>query len=365
MSENARRARRKSNVVTLADIAAHAGVSTASVSRAMNSPDKVSDATRARVLKTVAELNWVPSGAAKALATRQTRTIGAITATLGHANVATELESLQRRLMDAGYVLLLACSGLDEANEIEQAKRLLERGVDALVLHHSSAHGKEIWNLVESLKVPTIVTRAAEPIDGYTTIGYDGYAAFQRLTSHLIDLGHRRFGLMMIASPQIEHRHTLEPDARVRKAHAGVVETLDEAGLSIAPDHITNTYFSIGKGRACFRKIMSAQERPTALVCMNDQLAIGAIFEAASMGIRVPQDVSIVGFDDIELAALVSPPLTTMRTPDWEMGEVTAECIVDMLQSRGPPVYRREVEPEFVLRGSTGPPPLMRETQDR
>ena len=231
MNENARRAGRKGSVVTLADIAAHAGVSTASVSRAMNYPDKVSDATRARVLKTVAKLNWVPSGAAKALATRQTRTIGAITATLGHANVAAELESLQRRLMDAGYVLLLACSGLDEANEIEQAKRLLERGVDALVLHHSSAHGKEIWNLVESLGVPTIVTRAAEPIAGYTTIGYDGHAAFRRLTSHLIDLGHRRFGLMMIASPQIERRHTLEPDARVRKAHAGVVETLDAAGL--------------------------------------------------------------------------------------------------------------------------------------
>ena len=357
MSGNAHRPRRKSNVVTLADIAAHAGVSTASVSRTMNSPDKVSDATRARVLKTVAELNWVPSGAAKALATRRTRTIGAITATLGHANVATELEALQRRLMDAGYVLLLACSGLDETNEIEQAKRLLERGVDALVLHHSSAHGKEIWNLVESVGVPTIVTRAVEPIEGYTTIGYDGYAAFRRLTRHLLELGHRRFGLMMIASPQVEHLHTLKPDARVRKAHAGVVEALDEVGLSISPDHITNTYFSIGKGRSCFRKIMSAPTRPTALVCMNDQLAIGAIFEAASMGIRIPGDLSIVGFDDIELAALVDPPLTTMRTPDWEMGEVTAECVVDTLQSRGPPVYRREVEPEFVLRRSTGPPP--------
>jgi len=74
------------------------------------------------------------------------------------------------------------------------------------------------------------------------------------------------------------------------------------------------------------------------------------------MGIEVPRDVSIVGFDDIELSALMNPPLTTMRTPDWEMGEVTAECVVDILQSRGPPVYRREVEPELVLRRSTGPP---------
>ena len=357
MSGNSRRAKRKGNVVTLADIAAQAGVSTASVSRAMNAPDKVSDATRSRVLQTVAELNWVPSGAAKALASRRTRTVGAITATLGHANLAAELEALQRRLMDAGYVLLLACSGLDERNEIEQAKRLLERGVDALVLHHSSAHGKEVWELVEALKVPTIVTRASEAIQGHTTVGYDGYKAFRRLTQHLLDLGHRRFGLMMIASPQVERRGTLDPDPRVRSAHAGVIDALGEAGVGIASKHLTNTYFSIGKGRAGFRKIMSSEPRPTALVCMNDQLAVGAIFEAAAMGLRVPQDVSVVGFDDIELSALVSPPLTTMRTPDWEMGEVTAECVVDLLSARGPSVYRRELEPELVLRGSTGPPP--------
>ena len=357
MNGNTRRARRKGNVVTLADIAAQAGVSTASVSRAMNSPDKVSDATRTRVLQTVAELNWVPSGAAKALATRQTRTIGAITATLGNANVAAELEALQRRLMDAGYVLLLACSGLNESNEIEQAKRLLERGVDALVLHHSSAHGREIWALVESLKVPTIVTRASEAVQGHTTVGYDGRKAFRRLTQHLIDLGHKRFGLMMIASPQVERRGTLDPDPRVGSAYAGVIEALHEVGLVIAPGHRTNTYFSIGKGRANFRKIMSTQPRPTALVCMNDQLAVGALFEAAAMGLRVPQDVSVVGFDDMELSALVTPPLTTMRTPDWEMGEVTAECVVDILSSRAPPVYRRELNLEFVLRSSTGPPP--------
>ncbi len=357
MSGQTRKARRKGNVLTLADIAAQAGVSTASVSRAMNAPDKVSDATRNRVLQTVAELKWVPSGAARALASRRTHTIGAITATLGNANVATELEALQRRLMDAGYVLLLACSGLDESNEIEQAKRLLERGVDALVLHHSSAHGKDVWALVEALQVPTIVTRASEAIDGYTTVGYDGYKAFKRLTQHLIDLGHRRFGLMMIASPQVERRGTLNPDPRVRGAHAGVIDTLREAGIAIASRHLTNTYFSIGKGRAGFRKIMSTEPRPTALVCMNDQLAVGGIFEAAAMGLRVPQDVSIVGFDNIELSALVTPPLTTMRTPDWEMGEVTAECVVDILSARGPSVYRRELSPEFVLRGSTGPPP--------
>ena len=139
-------------------------------------------------------------------------------------------------------------------------------------------------------------------------------------------------------------------------AYAGVVETLAEADLEIVPEHTTNTYFSISKGRACFRKIMSTSSPPTALICMDDYLAVGSIFEAKAMGIRVPNDVSIVGFDDIELAQLVTPPLTTMRTPDRDMGVATADCVLDILEGRAPTAYRRELEVEFLLRGSTAAP---------
>lgn len=352
-----RKSRKQGNSVRLADIAKRAGVSTATVSRALNNPEKVSPAVRDRVLQTVQELNWVPHGAAKALATRKTRTVGAITDTLGNANVAAELEALQEHLMAAGYVLLLACSGLDERKELEQVRKMIERGIDALVLHHSESHSPALWKLLEVQQVPAIITRASVEVSGYTTVGYSGYAGFRELTSHLLNLGHERFGLMMITSPQNEQTHSLQPDKRVSGAYAGVVETLGEAGLKVAPEHMTNTYFSIGKGRSCFRKIMSTSAPPTALVCMDDYLAIGAIFEAKAMGIKVPEDVSIVGFDDIELAQLVSPPLTTIRTPDRDMGIATADCVLDILERRAPSAYRRELEVEFLLRGSTAAPP--------
>lgn len=352
-----RRKRKRRDSVRLADIAQRAGVSTATVSRTLNHPDKVSPAVRERVLQTVRELNWVPHGAARALATHRTRTVGAITVTLGNANVAEELEALQQHLTGAGYVLLLACSGLDDRNELEQARKMIERGVDALILHHSEHHKPELWKLLEVQKVPAIITRASAEVPGYTTVGYSGHAAFRELTSHLLNLGHERFGLMMITSPQNERTHTLKPDERVHGAYAGVVETLARAGLKIHPEHMTNTYFGIHKGQACFRKIMSTSSPPTALICMNDYLAIGSIFEAREMGIEVPGDVSIVGFDDIELASLISPPLTTIRTPDRSMGEATAECVLDILQGRAPSAYRRELEVEFLLRESTAPPP--------
>lgn len=353
---NARRNRRQGTSVRLADIAERAGVSTATVSRALNTPEKVTPAVRERVLQTVEELNWVPHGAAKALATHKTRTIGAITDTLGNANVAAELEALQQHLMAAGYVLLIACSGLDERKELEQVRKMIERGIDALVLHHAESHSPALWKLLEVQQVPAIITRAAVEVPGYTTVGYSAYTAFRELTSHLLKLGHERFGLMMITSPQNEQAHTLEPDKRVGGAYAGVIDTLGEAGVEIAPEHMTNTYFSIGKGRACFRKIMSTSQPPTALICMDDYLAIGSIFEAHAMGVGVPDHVSIVGFDDIELAQLVSPPLTTIRTPDRDMGIATAECVLDMLDQRAPAAYRRELGVEFLLRGSTAPP---------
>jgi LacI family transcriptional regulator len=352
-----RRNRRQATSVRLADIAEQAGVSTATVSRALNQPEKVTPAVRERVLQTIQELNWVPHGAAKALATHKTRTIGAITDTLGNANIAAELEALQEHLMAAGYVLLLACSGLDERKELEQVRKMIERGIDALVLHHSASHSPALWKLLEVQRVPAIITRAAEDVPGYTTVGYSAYTAFRELTTHLLKLGHRRFGLMMITSPQNEQAHTLDPDKRVSGAYAGVIDTLREAGLEVRPEHTTNTYFSIGKGRDCFRKIMSTTPQPTALICMDDYLAVGSIFEAQAMGVRVPEDVSIVGFDDIELAQLVSPPLTTIRTPDREMGAATAECVLDMLEQRAPAAYRRELGFEFLLRGSTAPPP--------
>ncbi len=356
-ARKSRSRRRSPSGIRLADIAARAGVSTATVSRALNEPDKVSPDLRQRVLDTVDELNWVPHAAAKALASHRTRTIGVIMAgSLGHENMAHELEALQKHLAAAGYSVLLAFSELDDEQELAQTRVLLERGVDALVLH-SESHHEKLWRLLEVQKTPVVFTRTATGLPGYTTVGYDMYAAFAQLAQHLLDLEHEQFGMMLLTTPQQEQQQIPEPDLRVKPALAGVSDKLASRGLSIRTEHITSTWFSVDKGLECCRQIMAATPRPTALICMNDYMAIGAMLECQAMGLHVPNDISIVGFDDIEWAALCKPPLTTVRAPDAAMGQATAECILDAVAGVTAAPTRHELEVELVLRASTGPAP--------
>lgn len=349
--------RRRSSEIRLADIAERAGVSTATVSRALNQPDKVSSALRQRVMKTVEELHWVPHAAAKALASQRTKTIGVIMAgSLGHENLARELEAMQRQLAMAGYSLLLAFSELETGRELDQTRVMLERGVDALVLHGES-HDRRLWKLLQARQTPVVFTRTATDIDGFTTVGYDMFGAFRSVTEHLLKLGHERFGMMMITTPEREAGKSRKPDPRVQPAYDAVLETLNENGLSVRPNHMTNTYFGLDRGRECLRQIMQETPYPTALICMNDYMAIGAMLECQAMGLRVPEDISITGFDDIEWGANIEPSLTTVRAPDAEMGRVTADYVLGVLDDETAPARRHELDFELLIRESTGPAP--------
>ena len=221
----------------------------------------------------------------------------------------------------------------------------------------AKGHNPDVWEFLRSQDVPVIVNHSFTQMPGCLTVGYDAYAEFARLTTHLLDLGHTRFGMMMLTSPQLQAVGDRQPFERIRTKYQSIVDTLAAAGLSIPDEHITNTYFSLGAGRRCFRSIMAGPQRPTAIIGMNDQMAIGALIEAKRMGFDVPGDVSIVGCDDIELAAIVEPPLTTIRPPDDAMGTTTAECVLECIRDGVPASGWRELPAEFIVRGSTAPPP--------
>lgn len=350
-----RRNRKKKGDVKLADVARLAGVSPATVSRALNQADKVSPVTLKRIRKTITTLNWVPHAGARALASHSSRLIGVIVATLGNPNVAIGLQAIERRLAEAGYSLLIACDDLDPKKQLAHARIMLERGADALILH-GEGHKRDIWEFLSSQDVPVIVNHSFSTAPGCLSVGYDAYAEFSRLTSHLLDLGHRSFGLMMLTSPTLERKGDTRPMARIRTKYKGVVDTLAKHDIVIRDEHRTNTFFSLNAGRRCFRKIMSSASPPTALICMNDQMAIGAIIESREMGLSVPADVSIVGCDDIELAGLTEPPLTTIRPPDEAMGTMTAESVLECIARTRSCEGWRELAAEIVIRESTAPP---------
>jgi LacI family transcriptional regulator len=330
----------------LRDVARYVGVSTASVSRALNMPSLVSDELRERVLRAAQLLNWVPNGAAKALASQRSRTIGALIPTLGHQNFATFAEALQLELAKANFTLVLGVGSAPDLR-LQQTRKMVERGIECLVLV-GEAQPPALYELLRMQKVPYVITYAVAREPGNVSIGFDNYAASVRVTRHLLDLGHRKFAL--IAPPS-------DDNDRIQQRIAGIKDTLAHAGLGIRPSHFAEVESSrrIANGRAGLQQIWSDKDRPTALICTNDYLATGALIEAKARRVHVPRDLSIVGFDDVDLSAHLDPPLTTVRVPAREMGEEIAHYVIRLLDHQVANVPA-QLGADLVVRGTTAPP---------
>jgi LacI family transcriptional regulator len=339
-----RRARPSSRSVKVADVARLAGVSTGSVSRALNEPHKVSARVRSAVLKAVAELDWVPHGAGKALASLRTKTIGAIIPTLANPNLANTMNALQQRLMEAGYILLIGCSEYDPEQAFVQARKMVERGIDGLVLLGEN-YPEPLWALVTKQRIPYVVTYGFQRASRHPSVGFDNYRAFVRLTNYVLDLGHRR--IAMIA------QHPANND-RAAARLAGTLDTLRGKKIELLPGHLTEREWTLAEGRAGLRDILQAAPRPTAVICANDFLAVGAILESQALGLDVPRDLSIVGCDDAEISAHLSPGLTTLRVPTAEIGRLTADHLLGKVSGASP--VSVELDLELIVRASAAPP---------
>lgn len=336
---------------SLRQVAEIAGVSTATVSRVMNTPDLVSDALRQRVAAVVERLGWVPDGAARALATRRTGTIGAIFPTLTHGDFARGLEGLQAELTRLGFTLLLACSEYSPEQEYRQARKLVERGVDGIVLV-GSLHHPSLPALLARNHVPLVETFVFDPNRPGACVGPDNHRALFRLTRHLIGLGHRRIGV-------IAQDATANDRAGARLA--GIRDALAQHGLAVPPAHYAEGRWTIREGRTLFRRIAATDPPPTALICGNAYLAVGAMLESQAMGIAVPGAMSIVGYDDIELMAELPIPITTVRVAGDEVGRRAARHLIARLRGEAP-TEAAECEAELVLRASCAKPPTVPDT---
>jgi LacI family transcriptional regulator len=337
------------NPVRLSDVAQLAKVSPASVSRVFNDPELVSDDVRHRVLRAAEVLNWVPNGAAKALATLRTRTIGVLIPTLSHPNFAALIEGLQRQLGKAQYTLILACIEADPAMHLQQARKMVERGIDWMVLL-GEAQPPALIELLKSHKVPFLITYTSGRNSDYVCIGIDNYAAAAQVTQHLLDLGHTRFAMLV---------HRFESNDRIQQRMDGVRDTLASAGLAIRPQHVVRVDRRyMASAREGLRELMADERtRPTAVICSNDYVASGALVEAKALGIRVPDEVSVVGFDDLDASAHLDPPLTTVHIPAQEIGEAVARYILDSVKGVDAPEIPA-LKADLVVRRSTAEPPV-------
>ena len=332
---------------TLQDIATAAGVSTATVSRVLNRPDDVRPALREKVEAQIRSAGYVRHGAARALASAKSFTMGAVIPTLESAIFSTDVNAMQHRLDENGYTLLLAVTNYDPAHELRQVRQLIERGIDGMILVGYD-HLPETINLLERHQCPYVMTWNYREQASGPCVGFDNIAAMIELTNHLLDLGHRRFA--MIAG-------ITAGNDRARDRILGVRQALSARGLELPERLIIEKPYEVWEGRLGLRALLSdrSEDRPTAVVCGNDVLAIGAMLEAQQMGLSVPKDLSVVGFDDLPISESLIPPLTTIRIPSRRMGKCAAEYLLDYLA--GNTVAQQvELPTQLMVRRTTAAP---------
>jgi LacI family transcriptional regulator len=324
----------------LADIAARAGVSLATASRTLSQPGIVSPDTRSRVRAAVAELGgaWPGAGARAA----GDAGVAAVVPTLDNAIFSRCLQAMQSTLAEAGRHLLVASSDHHPDTEATVIRGLLARGVDGLVLV-GAQRPAEVWSLLEGAGVPVVLTWCADP--RFDAVVVDNHAAGRVAAEHLLGLGHTRLGVVCGAT---------RFNDRQRARLEGVREALAARGLDLPEWRVSEQEFTLAGGRGGCAALLSLAEPPTAIVCGIDQLAVGCLVEAQSRGLSVPGDLSVVGIDNLEMAAHLAPALTTVHIPTARIGSIAAQRVLERLAGEDAPRVT-DLPIELVVRRSSGP----------
>jgi LacI family transcriptional regulator len=326
--------------VTIAEVASRAGVSTATVSRVLSGAANALPATRDRVLAAVRDLDYRPSAVARALKRRETRTLGLLMTDIGNPFYPLVARAVEAAAHELGYGIVLANGGDDPEREISHLEMLLERRVDGIIVASSRVTRRHAERL-RSAPVPVVLVNAAAgpELTAVTTAHRRGA---KLAAAHLVALGHTRIGWLGVP--------TGHGASRLRRAGVRDALRAREAAVEVETDG------SVDAADAAVERLVRAGV--TGIVAYNDLGAIGALRGLRRIGVPVPSAVSVVGFDDIEMAAWTDPPLTTVRQPFEELGRWAVAHITAAVRSPTPPAHAL-LEPELVVRGSTAAPPLV------
>jgi len=342
--EKFRRTDRRRGAARIKEVARLAAVSTATVSRALTSPHRVSPATRARVLDAVAKVGYVPNPAARSLRSRKSHMVLVAVPDLSNIFFSQVLRGIEEELFAAGYGMIVG--DLNGSIDKEQHFAAFAAGgqVDGVMLlnGHLFRQSGEPGAAPADCGVPLVAL--CEAIEGadIPQIEVDNRAGACRMTEYLAELGHHAIGY--VCGPPT---NVLE-----KERFAGFREGLARAGRALDAAFVWPGDYKLDSGVAVARRIIASERRPTAVFCSSDEMAIGLVRGLASAGLRVPDDISVAGFDDIEFAEMAGPPLTTIRQPRRELGRNGAAALLELLRGRAPSP-RIRLETELIVRAST------------
>jgi DNA-binding LacI/PurR family transcriptional regulator len=330
-----------SQKVRIDEVARLAGVSPITVSRALNTPEKVSEQTRVAVLKAVEDTGYIPNRLAGSLASNRNRTVGVIIPTILNSIFADKVQGLSDVLTPAGYQLLLGQSGYSPDAEADLVAAFLSQSPSGLVLT-GGGHSARTLAMLGRSDVAVVETwmELEKPID--MQVGFSNEAAAFAVVEHLFDAGYRQIAL--VVAPVADNDRALERRVGFRRA----IETL---GLpSPAPER--EAMFSFRNGAQALTSILADHPQTDAIFFANDILAVGALLECRRRGIRVPEDLGIAGFDDLEIAAEIVPALTTVAVPRYEIGTESARLLLERLNGSDDAAHI-DVGFKIIVRGST------------
>ncbi|MGY4879117.1 LacI family DNA-binding transcriptional regulator [Vreelandella aquamarina] len=330
--------------ILLSDVAREAGVSTASVSRVLNRAPHVSSQLRVRVEAAVNKLGYVPHGSARALASRRIGAIGVLVPTLDNSIFSTGINRLEQRLKHHDYRLLIATYRYDLDDELEALHTLIQQGVDGLVLI-GHEHRPSALTTLKRRRLPFLTCWHGIDDAEWPSIGFDNIAPARALAEHLLSLGHRR--LAVVSAP-------VEGNDRARSRMQGFLQAAEQADCQIPAEYIITVNYGIAEGFQALEALMHLKTPPTAILCGNDTLAFGVMLAAQRAGIRMPEDLSVTGFDDLPQARFMTPALTTVAVPATNIGYQVADAIVARIEGEALP-HRQLLDAPLVIRDSTGP----------
>jgi LacI family transcriptional regulator len=330
--------------VTINQVAKMAGVSTATVSRALNKPDTVSEAVKKKIERIIKRIGYIPNAGARSLMLKRTGSIGVIVPTLDNAIFAQGLEEFQRQLSQSGYQMLVASTNYDPEIENQQMRNLLLQGVEGIAMFGSSQK-LELIRLLRTRKLPYIhIGTLDTPLNGYAA-GFDNKKAIQLGVEYLAQVGHRNFG--MIAGKT-------ENNDRARDRVDGVVELLKRNRIFLKKESIIEVPYQIQDARIALKKLLQINPKISAVVCGNDVLAIGALLEAQSQGIKIPYQCSILGFDNLELSRHIQPSLSTIHIDAIGMWSKAAHHLMSQINGINRLPRKILADVSLVIRDSTG-----------
>jgi len=326
---------------TLQDVAALAGVSTATVSNVINNTKVVSETTRKRILEAIDRLDYIPNNLAKSLKMRDTKLIGLLISDIANPFFPPVVRGIEDYLAANGYNMILCETNSDPVLEKENLRVLLSRRIEGLVV--SLAGGVE--EHFENIDTPLVFFNRVPVSNRYNKVQVKNFKAAFMGATHLLDHGYRRIAI--IAGPQ---------ELNVgRDRLLGFKEALLERDVEIDPTYVRIKEFAASEGYEAMRELMQLPQRPEAVFTSNYALTLGAFQFLKDHGYRIPRDIAFIGYDETPWSTIVDPPLSVIRYPMHEMGEAIGAMILDLVGSREHDRARTVAfEPELVVRKSCG-----------